>query len=112
MGTLIRLLCDHLEAHGVSRFRAGDVDIELRGRCVHIQDNSVMLGPTALALFKKLAATGSVVSREELVSCLAEGPDDHALEVALSRLRRALGVPSLITAVVKRGYRLNAVRLD
>jgi uroporphyrinogen-III synthase len=38
--------------------------------------------------------------------CLPEAPDDHALEVAMSRLRRSLGVPGLITTVVKRGYRL------
>ena len=28
----------------------------------------------------------------------------------MSRLRQALGVPGLITTVVKRGYRLNAVQ--
>jgi uroporphyrinogen-III synthase len=30
-----------------------------------------------------------------------------ALEVAMSRLRSSLGVPGLITTVVKRGYRLS-----
>ena len=29
----------------------------------------------------------------------------------MSRLRRALGVPGLITTVVKRGYRFNAARV-
>ena len=29
----------------------------------------------------------------------------------MSRLRRALGVPGLITTVVKRGYRFNASRV-
>ena len=28
----------------------------------------------------------------------------------MSRLRQALGVPGLVTTIVKRGYRLNAVR--
>ena len=47
-------------------------------------------------------------SRSPTVS--ARGADDHALEVAMSRLRQALGVPGLVTTIVKRGYRLNAVR--
>ncbi len=72
----------------------------------------MVLGPHALALFRRLAASGSVVSRQGLHSCLADGRDDHALEVALSRLRRALGVPGLITTVVRRGYRLNAIPVN
>ena len=52
-----------------------------------------------------------MVSRQELSDVLPDDLDDHALEVAMSRLRRALDVPGLITTVVKRGYRLNAVRV-
>ena len=33
--------------------------------------------------------------------------DLHAVETAMGRLRRALGVPDLVTTVVKRGYRLS-----
>ncbi|WP_159605253.1 ferritin-like fold-containing protein [Agromyces humi] len=33
--------------------------------------------------------------------------DEHALEVALSRLRQTIGVPGLIATVVKRGYRID-----
>jgi len=72
----------------------------------------VVLGPHALALFRQLAASGSVVSRQDLHSRLADGRDGHPWEVALSRLLRALGVPGLITTVVRRGYRLNAVRVN
>lgn len=111
MGALIRLVCDHLEQHRVTRMRCGDVELELRGRCVDVDGRSVLLGPNALALFRALAATDGVVSRQELMRCLSEGRDDHALEVALSRLRRSLGVTGLITTVVKRGYRLDAERL-
>ena len=36
-------------------------------------------------------------------------PDNgKEIRIAVSRLRRSLGVPDLITTVVKRGYRLNA----
>ena len=41
-----------------------------------------------------------MVSRQELSDCLADDLDDHALEVAMSRLRRTLNVPGLITTVV------------
>ena len=77
-----------------------------------IDGRSVTLGPHALALFTALSETDAVLSRAELVDCLPEELDDHALEVAVSRLRRTLNVPGLITTVVKRGYRFNAVPLS
>ena len=78
--------------------------ISPRGICWH----HLGLGPTALALFKTLASSNVIVPRAQLMSCLPETPDDHAVEVAMSRLRRSLGVPGLITTVVKRGYRLGS----
>jgi uroporphyrinogen-III synthase len=36
----------------------------------------------------------------------------HAVEVAVARVREAVGVPDLIKTVVKRGYRLNVVDDD
>jgi DNA-binding response OmpR family regulator len=41
------------------------------------------------------------------VQVFATDIDEHALEVALSRLRQTLGVPGLIATVVKRGYRID-----
>jgi uroporphyrinogen-III synthase len=38
--------------------------------------------------------------------------DEHALHMAISRLRRALDVPGPITTIMKRGYRFNAERVD
>jgi uroporphyrinogen-III synthase len=117
MGALIRRVCEHLDQHRVERFRTDDAVIELRGRCVTVTGpqqqapQSVMLGPNALALFRRLAqAEGGVVSRQDLIDSLPDAPDDHALEVAISRLRRSLLVPGVISTVVKRGYRLAAVR--
>ncbi len=111
LGALIRLVCDELSERHVRRFRCGATVIELRGRSVTVDGRSVMLGPNALTLFTALAGSSSVVSRQELSDVLPDTLDDHALEVAMSRLRRALDVPGLITTVVKRGYRLNAVRV-
>lgn len=117
MGALIRLVCEHLDQHRVERFRTADAQIELRGRCVTVargpgtEPTSVMLGPNALALLRRLStAQGSVVSRRDLLDALPDAPDDHALEAAISRLRRSLGVSGVINTVVKRGYRLAATR--
>ena len=107
LGALIRLVCEDLTTHHVQVYRCQDTTIEVRGRSVSVGGRSVLLGPSALALFKALAGGEGVVSRADLVAALPEQLDDHALEVAMSRLRRALGVPGLITTVVRRGYRFN-----
>ena len=112
LGALIRLVSEELVERHVRRFRSGHTEIELRGRSVSVDGRHVMLGPNALVLFTALASSDSVVSRQGLVDRLPDELDDHALEVAMSRLRRALGVPGLITTVVKRGYRFNAVRMS
>jgi uroporphyrinogen-III synthase len=111
LGALIRLVSDELTHRHVHRFRCGDSLLELRGRNVTVDGRSLMLGPNALALLVALANADTVVSRPELVASLPDSLDDHALEVAVSRLRRSLGVPGLISTVVKRGYRFNAVRV-
>jgi uroporphyrinogen-III synthase len=111
LGALIRLVTEELVQHRVLRLRSGSTDLELRGRAVAVNGLPVKLAPNSLALFKALARTDAVVRRSDLQRCLPEGADDHALEVAISRLRQALAVPGLITTIVKRGYRLNAVRV-
>lgn len=111
LGALIRLVSQHLTTHCVLRFERAGVVLELRGHTLTVGGAEVTLGPNALALFRRPARAEGVVSRAELVAALPENPSEHALEVAMSRLRRALPVPGLITTVVKRGYVLNAVRL-
>ena len=111
LGALIRLVCEQLGDHRVERYRSGEVLVEVRGRQVSVDGRAVLLGPNALALFRTLAGSETVVSRAELVDALPEVLDDHALEVAMSRLRRSLDVPGLISTVVRRGYRLNAFRV-
>ena len=111
LGALIRLVSEQLVRCGVQRYQSGEVVVEVRGRQVSVDGRTVALGPNALALFRRLARSETVVSRAELIDALPEVLDDHALEVAMSRLRRSLGVPGLISTVVRRGYRLNAFRL-
>ncbi|WP_432432570.1 winged helix-turn-helix domain-containing protein [Cryobacterium breve] len=54
-----------------------------------------------------LAAGGTVTSRASLTATLPEMQDDHAVDVAISRLRQALPEPGLVATVIKRGYRID-----
>jgi uroporphyrinogen-III synthase len=112
LGALVRLVTEELTCRHIQRFQSDEVIIELRGRQVLVNDRRISLGPNSLALLVALASSNSVLSRQELIACLPDNPDDHALHMAMSRLRRALEVPGLITTIMKRGYRFNAERID
>ena len=61
-----------------------------------------------MAVLRVLAdAGGAVVPRARLQEVLPDAGDDHALEVAIARLRSALGARGLVATVIKRGYRLD-----
>jgi uroporphyrinogen-III synthase len=112
LGALVRLVTEELTRRHIQRFQSDEVIIELRGRQVLVDDRRISLGPNSLALLVALASSNSVLSRQELIACLPDNPDNHALHMAMSRLRRALEVPGLITTIMKRGYRFNAERID
>lgn len=82
--------------------------ITLCGGGAVIDGRFVSLSATARALLEALAdAGGRVLSREELGAALPGGDRNaHAVEVAVARLRTAMGDAGLIQTVVKRGYRL------
>ena len=110
LGAMIRLICERLATDRAHRFAFGDARIELRGHVVLVDERPVTLAPHALELLRLLLTNDRVVSRGELMGCLSDrpedhAPDDHALDVAMSRLRQSLGVSGLIVTVVRRGYR-------
>ena len=83
--------------------------LDLDDLSLRIDGREVEIGVTARALLERLAAEpGRVVSREDLLVVLPSGgrAGGHAVEVAMSRLRTALGDPRIVQTVVKRGYRL------
>ena len=89
LGALIRLVSEELVERHVRRFRCG-ADRDRAARAQRLgRRRHVTLGPNALILFTALASSDSVVSRHELVGRLPDELDDHALEVAMSRLRRS-----------------------
>mgnify|MGYP002151805962 FL=1 len=59
-------------------------------------------------MLRELASSpGNVVSRERLLAVLPGGSQDpHAAEVAVARLRTALGHSDVVKTVYRRGYRL------
>lgn len=108
MGALIRLVCEYLETSRVIRVPTLHGQVVLRGQVAEIAGRRIQLAPTSLLLLRKLvSAPGTVMSRTELAAALPGIQDDHAMEVAISRLRQSLGAPGLVATVVKRGYRLD-----
>ncbi|MBT1002498.1 uroporphyrinogen-III synthase [Paenarthrobacter sp. DKR-5] len=108
MGALIRLVCEHLTLHQVRRVETASGLLELRGRSVMLNGVSADMAPTAMALLRALVdADGTVLPRAALQQFLPEAPGEHALDMAISRLRQSLPDPRLVATVIKRGYRLN-----
>jgi uroporphyrinogen-III synthase len=82
--------------------------LQVRGYGALVDGELIELAPGPMAMLRELARRpGVVVPRAELICSLPGGGDGHAVEMAVTRLRAALGAP-LVETVVKRGYRLGA----
>jgi uroporphyrinogen-III synthase len=87
---------------------AGAHTLQVRGHAAVLDGRLVELAPGPMAVLRALARRpGVVVSRADLLGELSGGGDAHAVEMAVTRLRAALGAP-VVETVVKRGYRLAA----
>jgi uroporphyrinogen-III synthase len=107
MGALIKLVCDELETTRVLRLDTAFGAVLLRGRVAEIGGVRVTLSPVSLALFRRLVgAAGAIVPRDRLALAAPEPLDEHAMDVAISRLRQSLPEPKLVETVIKRGYRV------
>jgi uroporphyrinogen-III synthase len=106
-GALARLITDEIPSHA-GCFNADGHMVSLRSGGVTVDGQTRVVTPTGMALLRRLMFNpGWVVSREELLAQLPGGSaHTHAVEPAISRLRSALGAPTVIKTVVKRGYRL------
>ncbi|MGY1814983.1 uroporphyrinogen-III synthase [Blastococcus sp. SYSU D00820] len=86
--------------------------LQVRGHAAVLDGRVVELAPGPIAVLRALARRpGAVLSRTALVGSLPGGGDEHAVEMAVTRLRAALGRP-LVETVVKRGYRLAVAAPD
>ena len=108
LGALMRHTTEQLAARTAPVEVAGH-ELTVCAAAVLLDGEPVEVTPAQLALLRALSRRpGACVSREELLAALpGAGTDPHAVETAMGRLRRSLGVPDLVTTVVKRGYRLN-----
>ncbi|MGO2080601.1 MULTISPECIES: uroporphyrinogen-III synthase [Glutamicibacter] len=109
MGAMIGQLVEHLGSLGTLQAETVFGPVQLRGRTFSVQGQDCELTPGQAELVRALIeAGGSVLSRDELGAAMPEASSKHALDMTLSRLRKALPQPEIIATVIKRGYRLNA----
>ncbi len=108
LGALVREVVSALPAHRDRRLCVAGASIKVRGHAVVVDGEVRPVPPVPMAVLRALSAQpGRVLSRAELLPALpGTGADEHAVEMAVARLRTALGDARLVQTVVKRGYRL------
>ncbi|WP_329235636.1 uroporphyrinogen-III synthase [Actinoallomurus sp. NBC_01490] len=118
LSALVQVLSAELPARRASRLAVHGHALELRGHAVVLDGQLRPIAPAPMAILRALARRpGHVVSRAELCGVLPSRAvpggaygrpqaDEHAVEMAVARLRRGLGGGGLVETVVKRGYRL------
>jgi uroporphyrinogen-III synthase len=111
LGALIKTVTDELPRRALRLTVAGST-LEVRGHAVLIDGRLHPLAPASMAILASLAASpGAVVSKDRLAAGLPRGNDVHAVDVAIARLRTALGSANHIETIIKRGYRLRVDEL-
>lgn len=107
LGALVREIVEQVPLRrGVTVPVAGHV-LDVRGHAVVVDGRLVPLTSASMALLRELAARpGHVVSRPDLLKITPGEGGEHAVEVAIGRLRTTLGDPRIVQTVTKRGYRL------
>ncbi|MEU4693269.1 uroporphyrinogen-III synthase [Actinoplanes sp. NPDC023714] len=106
LSALVRAIVDELPKRAVS-FEVAGHSLTLRGHAAIVDGELRPLAPAPMAVLRELAASpGRVLSRAALLQALPRGADEHAVEMAVARLRAGLAVPGVVQTVVKRGYRI------
>lgn len=111
LGSLVRAVVTHFGAGHAASLATVAGSLELRSTGLVLDGRHIALSRTGADILAALFdAGGAVVSRARLQHALPRSGDSaHAVEMAVARLREALGVPDLVKTVVKRGYRLNVL---
>ena len=108
LSALVRTIVDELPKRAITLVVSGH-SLTLRGHAAIVDGELRPLAPAPMAVLRALAATpGRVLSRAALLRALPRGADEHAVEMAVARLRAGLGTAGIVQTVVKRGYRLPA----
>lgn len=110
LGALVRTLTDLLQQRGRHHITAPSGLLVLQGNALLGAGDPLWLPPLPAAVLRALAERpGCVLSRGELLRRAWPGgrADEHAVEMSVARLRKALGPHAhLVRTVPKRGYRL------
>ena len=111
LGALVRAVVSYFGGGHADSLPTGAGRLELRSAGIVLDGRHIPLSRTGADLMAALFdAGGGVVSRQRLQTVLPRsGESTHAVEMAVARLREALGTPDLVKTVVKRGYRLDVV---
>lgn len=109
LGSLVRSVVTHFGGGHATSLATTAGRLELRSAGAVLDGRHITLSPTAIGMLRVLFdAAGAVVPREQLQLALPRSADNaHAVDVAVGRLREALGDTRLIRTVVKRGYRID-----
>jgi uroporphyrinogen-III synthase len=112
LGPMVRALEDELRKRNEgTAITVGNRRLLIRGGRVFVDGIEVRLSGAPLAVLLALTdRPGVVLSRKQLLTHLPSGQasSEHAVEMAVARLRSAIG-PGLVQTVVKRGYRVPAL---
>lgn len=108
LGALVREIAEQVPARCGRTVEVARRRMQIRGCAVVMDDELIPIPATSMALIRILARhPGRVVARSELMAALSgQACDEHAVEVAVARIRTVLKDPRIIQTVVKRGYRL------
>jgi uroporphyrinogen-III synthase len=107
LGALVREIVEQVPARRGSVLAAAGHVLDVRGHAVAVDGELVPLTSASMALLRALTARpGHVVGRGQLLQITPGDGGEHAVEVAIGRLRAALGDPRIVQTVLKRGYRL------
>jgi uroporphyrinogen-III synthase len=111
LGSLVRAVVTHFGGGSAPSLETVAGRLELRSSGAVLDGVHIPLSRTGVDVLAALfEAAGGVVSRAKLQCALPRsGENTHAIEMAVARVREALGAPDLIKTVVKRGYRLNVI---
>lgn len=111
LGSMVARLAEVLSDRSLA-FVLGGEDVLLRGRLFEVPGAQVELSERERDLLAALAERpGRVLSKSQLLAAAwpRDQADEHAVEVAVARLRRRLGPRGrLLETVFRRGYRLAA----
>ncbi len=107
LGSMVRELAEALPARDARPLHVAGHRLSVLATGVRLDEQFREVRPTQLAVLRALAVRpGHVLTRTELAAALPGTGDEHAVEMAVARLRACLQAPALVQTVVKRGYRL------